>query len=455
MSIQRKLFLTFLILFNLLFFASLFFLQADKSYSIKGAFVIAIAVSLLLSLSLSYFISRKITMPIRDMISAAKDIAKGDFYRIRVDTKDELHELSEILNLMSDELKKKMAEMAEGRTRLDTILSTMSEGLLAIDCYGKILLANPVLPRMFELKKEPVIGRSYLDIIRHNQLNNIIRDVLESRQSIVREMEQFFPEEKYFAVYASVAKEIKEGGVCAVFIFHDITKIKRLERIRKDFVANVSHELKTPLTSIKGYTEALIDGAIDDSKKAKEFLNIISNHTDRLNNIITDLLQLSYIESGQYKPKASKAGLKAIVDKAVSLLKSNIEKKHFTLNIQIPEDLTVIADEDKLSLVFVNLIDNAIKYTSEKGTITIKAEGKNKDVLISVADTGMGIPKYDLVRIFERFYRVDKERSSELGGTGLGLSIVKHIIESHGGRVWAESEPNKGSSFYFTLRRHD
>ena len=455
MSIQRKLFFTFLILFNLLFFASLFFLQADKSYSIKGAFVIAIAVSLLLSLSLSYFISRKITMPIRDMISAAKDIAKGDFYRIRVDTKDELHELSEILNLMSDELKKKMAEMAEGRTRLDTILSTMSEGLLAIDCNGKILLANPVLPRMFELKRETVIGRSYLDIIRHNQLNNIIKDVLESRQSIVREIEQFFPEERYLAVYASVAKEIKEGGVCAVFIFHDITKIKRLERIRKDFVANVSHELKTPLTSIKGYTEALIDGAIDDSKKAKEFLNIISNHTDRLNNIITDLLQLSYIESGQYKPKASKAGLKAVVDKAAGLLKANIEKKHFILNIQIPEDLTVIADEDKLSLVFVNLIDNAIKYTSEKGTITIKAEGKNKDVLISVADTGMGIPKYDLVRIFERFYRVDKERSSELGGTGLGLSIVKHIIESHGGRVWAESEPNKGSSFYFTLRRHD
>ena len=455
MSIQRKLFLTFLILFNLLFFASLLFLQADKSHSIKGAFAIAIALFLLLSLSLSYFISRRITIPIKDMISAAKDIAKGDFKRIRVDSKDELHELSEILNLMSDELKKRMDEMAEGRTRLDTILSTMSEGLLAIDCRGKILLANPVLPKMFELKRETVIGRSYLDIIRHNQLNNIIKDVLETKQSVVREMEQFFPEERHLAVHASVAKEVKEGGVCAVFIFHDITRIKRLERIRKDFVANVSHELKTPLTSIKGYTEALIDGAIDDQKKAKEFLAIINNHTDRLNNILTDLLQLSYIESGQYKPKASKVNLKTIVDKAIGLLKANIEKRHFTLNIHISEDLTVMADEDKLNLVFVNLIDNAIKYTPEKGRITIKAEGKNRDVLVSVSDTGIGIPRHDLVRIFERFYRVDKERSRELGGTGLGLSIVKHIVESHSGRVWAESEPNKGSTFYFTLRRQD
>ncbi|MEK6680969.1 MAG: ATP-binding protein [Nitrospirota bacterium] len=448
MGIKWKLFLAFLLSTTIL----AFIIIVLSSELPKGLFIASSAIILIISLLINYFVLQRIISPVADIIKGASAISEGNFtHRIRIDTRDELKELSEILNEMSEEFKKRMDEMDEDKARLSTILSTMSEGLLAIDCKGNILLANSVLSEMFGFKGTSVIGRSYLEIIRHNQLNDIIREVLKERQNVIREIEQFFPEERYFAVYASVAEGIKEGGVCAVFIFHDITKIKRLERIRKDFVANVSHELRTPLTSIKGYTEALIDGVIDDSNKAKEFLNIISNHTERLNNILTDLLQLSYIESGQYKPKASNINLRTAVEKAVALLKTNIEKKGFAIDIQVPEGLIVAADEDKLNLAFVNLIDNAIKYTPEKGRIGIKAEARGKEVMVSVSDTGIGIPKEDLARIFERFYRVDKDRSSELGGTGLGLSIVKHIIDAHGGRVWAESELNKGSSFYFTL----
>jgi two-component system phosphate regulon sensor histidine kinase PhoR len=235
-------------------------------------------------------------------------------------------------------------------------------------------------------------------------------------------------------------------------VFHDITEIKRLERVRKDFVANVSHELRTPLTSIKGYIEALLDGAKDDPKRCLEFLQVLQKHTDRLNNIISDLLTLSQIESGQYIWKRDHVKMTDVVERAMAVLKPLAQKKRHQISVEIPEGLpAVMGDGEKLAQVMINLLDNAIKYTPDGGRISIEAGLSSDKIQISVNDTGIGIPKKDLTRVFERFYRVDRARSRELGGTGLGLSIVKHIVEAHGGKVSVESEPGKGSRFTLSL----
>jgi signal transduction histidine kinase len=230
-----------------------------------------------------------------------------------------------------------------------------------------------------------------------------------------------------------------------------IQNLHRLEQVRKDFVANVSHELRTPLTAIKGYIEALQDGAKDQPEELDRFLGTIKANADRLHLIITDLLLLSRIESGQIPLKQEPVALADLIDRTVGLLRHLIEQKHHTLVVHIPQDIPlVLGDEERLGQVFSNLLDNAIKYTPEKGTITISVGAGEKFVEVSVADTGIGIPLQDLPRIFERFYRVDKARSRELGGTGLGLSIVKHLVEGHGGTVSAESQ-GKGSRFLVRL----
>jgi len=244
----------------------------------------------------------------------------------------------------------------------------------------------------------------------------------------------------------------EKGGVAAVLVFHDVSNLKRLERIRKDFVANVSHELRTPLTSIKGYIEALIDGAKDDPQKCAEFLGIIQKHSDQLNALLADLLQLSTIESGQYQWQRGIVLIPEMIDKAVHLLQPQARKKGQEISTGLAEGVgTLTGDADKLIQVLINLIDNAIKYTPNGGRIRVEARQREDAVEIAVSDSGIGIPAKEIPRIFERFYRVDRARSREMSGTGLGLSIVKHIIEAHGGKVSVESQVGKGSRFVVTL----
>jgi two-component system phosphate regulon sensor histidine kinase PhoR len=246
----------------------------------------------------------------------------------------------------------------------------------------------------------------------------------------------------------------RKGSISMLFVFHDITELKKTERVRKDFVANVSHELRTPLTSIKGFVEALRDGAINDPEKSLQFLSIISQHADRMNKIVTDLLQLSRIESKDFILKIEPFLVKELLDEVFSTLKSSSEEKSQILEISLPSpDLKIYADRHWITQALTNLVDNAIKYTPEKGKIKIEAKDKGESVEISVIDNGIGIPQKDLPRIFERFYRVDKGRSRESGGTGLGLSIVRHIIEAHGGKVEVKSQEGKGSEFSFRLKK--
>lgn len=407
----------------------------------------------ILAFGMGYILSRRIAGPLNEITDMFRRMAQGEQgRRVQTHTRDEIAELGASFNRMADELETKMTNLSEEKNRLSAILTSMTEGVMVLDRHGTILLVNAAFGEMFQLHNRQVVGRSSLEVLRHYALIEMVKVVLDTLNSQSRELGLQLDQERYFHVQASIVPNDKTQGVCAVLVFHDITEIKRLERVRKDFVANVSHELRTPLTSIKGYIEALLDGAKDDPERCLEFLRILQKHADRLNNIISDLLTLSQIESGQYIWKREPVKVADVVERAMAVLRPLAQKKQHQISVEIPEGLpAVIGDGEKLAQVMINLLDNAIKYTPDSGRIVIEAKPSADKIRISVADTGIGIPGKDLSRIFERFYRVDRARSRELGGTGLGLSIVKHIVEAHGGKVSVESEPGKGSRFTVSL----
>jgi len=394
--------------------------------------------------------ARGMTRPLGEISAVARGLAQGRLNRrVKIESRDELADLGRVINQMASDLEARLTEITEDRTRLHAILSSMVEGVLVLDRDSRILLLNSAIEEMFHLQEAAAAGRPLIEVFRHRPLHQLVQKALESGTEQSAELVMPMPQERVFSVQASVAQK---ESVAAVLVFHDVTNLKRLERVRKDFVANVSHELRTPLTSIKGYIEALIDGAKDDPEKFGEFLKIIQKHTDQLNILLYDLLQLSTIESGQYQWRHVAVSVSEMIEKAVHLLRPTAEKKRQTISIDCQADIgTVNGDADKLTQVLINLIDNAIKYTPEGGEISIQARPVENTVKFAVADTGIGIPPREIPRIFERFYRVDRARSRAMGGTGLGLSIVKHIVEAHGGTVSVESEMGEGSRFVVSL----
>jgi two-component system phosphate regulon sensor histidine kinase PhoR len=413
-------------------------------------FMITVLSALLLIWMIGRLFARHVTQPFEEITAVARGLAQGQLdRRVTVRSGDELADLGRMLNRMAADFETKMSEISEDRVRLQAILSSMVEGVLVLDRENKILLMNAAAERMFQLESPTAIGRPLIEVFRHHPLHQLVQKMREREADQSDEMVVFMPEERAFTVQASIART---GGVAAVLVFHDVTKLKRLERVRKDFVANVSHELRTPLTSIKGYIEALIDGAKDDPQKCAEFLRIIEKHTDQLNALLSDLLQLSTIESGQYQWRRGSVSVSDLIEKAIHLLRPSAEKKGQAISVAAAEGIVpVTGDAGKLTEVFINLLDNAIKYTPEGGKIAIEAEAVENHVEIRISDTGIGILSKEIPRIFERFYRVDRARSREIGGTGLGLSIVKHIVEAHGGKVAVESLIGKGSRFVVTL----
>jgi two-component system phosphate regulon sensor histidine kinase PhoR len=415
---------------------------------------LGLVAAFLFSLGLSFGFANRVSKPLRKMMQIGKSMSGGDFTRrIKIKTRDEIGKLGGILNQMSDELSQKIAQISLEKSQLDSVLSSMLEGLLAVDSSGKVLLVNKALGQILNLDSS-FYGRPYYEAIRNPELNQFIQEVLTDPKEKAKEVSFFHPEERDFMVQSALVEQKKKGSISLLFVFHDISELKKTERVRKDFVANVSHELRTPLTSIKGFVEALRDGAINDPEKSLQFLSIIAQHTDRMNKIVTDLLRLSSIESKDFVLKIESLFLKELLDEICSTLKSLSEEKSQTLEINLPSpDLKVLADRHWITQALTNLVDNAVKYTPEKGKIQIEARDKGESVEIAVLDNGIGIPQKDLHRIFERFYRVDKGRSRESGGTGLGLSIVKHIIEAHGRKVEVKSQEGRGSEFSFSLRK--
>jgi two-component system phosphate regulon sensor histidine kinase PhoR len=357
------------------------------------------------------------------------------------------------MNEMAARLDEQLTTLSSEKSRLDAILKGMGEGLMVTDANGAITLVNPAFCRLFSVS-EQVVGAPLSHISRHPALHHSYSQVRQSNSELLEEMTlQVAGEKVLLTHWVPLSAESGLGGIVAVF--HDISDLKRLENIRKDFVANVSHELRTPVTVIKGYAEALLDGIITENpEQAAKFISIIQNHSDRLTALLTDLLSLSELESANFRLQLQQTPLEACLRRACSLLAEKTAAKSINMVLPSKPLQAVIADQGRLEQVLVNLLDNAVKYTPAGGWIAVLVSDENENVRIAVQDSGFGVPPESIPRLFERFYRVDSGRSRDEGGTGLGLAIVKHIVQLHGGTVRAENNRDgHGATFSFTLKK--
>jgi two-component system phosphate regulon sensor histidine kinase PhoR len=405
----------------------------------------------ILSLGFTFIISLVVTRPLVAMAGIAKSMAKGDFsQKPYIYSNDEIGDMAKAMSYMSDQIHDKIDEIRRETLKLNTIISSMSEGLMVIDEKRIIVLMNLSLRKLFLVDSNPE-QKASIEVIRNPQILDIVDRIIKERHQLLsEEVDISYPQEKILRVNASpiIRNDILKG---AVLVFHDITQVRKLERMRRDFMANVSHELRTPITSIKGYSETLLEGAIEDKDRAKEFINIIHQNSKRLEALINDLLDLAAIESNKMTILLSPLDITPIIERCVGVFKKSIKDKGLSLSVLHADNIPkVLADEKRITQVLLNLLDNAVKFTNTGG-ITVRISLKDKLVQIDITDTGIGILPNDIPRIFERFYRVEKSRSRDLGGTGLGLSIVKHIVESHQGEIWVSSNPGQGSTFSVTI----
>ena len=403
--------------------------------------------TLVLALALSYIVSAFFSRPIRQLTQAARRMAGGDFStKLHIASHDELEELASALEEMVAQWRARVDEIAQAGARTEAVLEGMTEGVLVVNSDGRILMGNPAFDAMVE-PAASVEGESVAEVIRSAALQEALDRVLDTGEAAAVEIGLTFPAHKTLEIYLS---PIRVGGVVAVF--HDATERRRLERVRRDFVANVSHELRTPLTAIKGYVETLLDGGMEDRAQSLDFLRVIQRHGNRLQMLLDDLMELARIESGQVRAEAEAVDLRSVALRCMQSVEAQAAGKRVSLKVNVPKNFASLwVAPEPLERVLTNLMDNAVKYNREGGSVTVEAVSQKEEVQVRVHDTGVGIASSELPRIFERFYRVDKSRSRALGGTGLGLSIVKHLVEGWGGRVWAESVLNQGSTFYFTV----
>mgnify|MGYP001563031442 FL=1 len=446
MKIKKHSFI-FRLTFSYVFIILISFGSAYLFHAILPGLFIALGLAFLSSLLLT----RDMTLKVHKIVRISDSFSKGDFsHKIFLDSKDELGELASTLNSMAQNLEDKIHEIEIKNQHLVAILESMVEGLIVVDKTSRIVSINSSVEKIFNISKQNLEGKVFLEVIRNNDIAEIINKVLKKGEFTSCELTLMWPVQKIFQINASPIFEKEEVSGC-LLVIHDITEIRKLETMRRDFVANVSHELKTPLTSIKGFVETLLEGALEDKENNRHFLKIIQEHGERLNKLVDDLLSLSHLESKEILLEKDIFNLRQQVEKVIMGFKEQLKKRNVDIKNEIPANISINADKDKIEGVFTNLIDNAIKFNKENGSIKISSQQEGDKIKIIVEDSGVGIPEKDIPRIFERFYRVDKARSRELGGTGLGLSIVKHIIELHKGSVGVESVEGLGSKFWFTL----
>lgn len=413
-----------------------------------------LAASVVFFLFIYLVLSGFVIKPLKRILSLVEKMSEGNFGKIFYVAQDEVGALSKSINQMSESVETKITELTSTKSRLEAVFLSMFEGVMVVDKEGYVLIMNKALMDFMGATHDP-IGRKPLEIIRNIEIQNLADKVLGLKSGVETvELSVLLPEEKNLLIHATpVIRNGETEG--AVLVFHDITQIKRLENVRKDFVANVSHELRTPVSTIKGYAETLLEGALDDKENARDFVQIIYSDADRLAKLINELLDLAQLESGNMKLSFVACPLRPIVERVLKLLSKKMTEKSIKVETIIPNNLPRMkADEISVVQILLNLIENAVKYNKPNGTITISAKEHDGFVEVSVSDTGIGIPEEDLPRIFERFYRVDKAHSRQLGGAGLGLSIVKHMVLAHQGEVFAESVLGQGSTFRFTLPKY-
>ncbi|HWI61170.1 MAG TPA: phosphate regulon sensor histidine kinase PhoR [Symbiobacteriaceae bacterium] len=377
--------------------------------------------------------------------------AEGDFSKTLTAWAADNHELFHLeqgINATAASLQMRLVELAQEKARLETILTTMADGVLVVDTRKRIVMMNPAAEAVFGVNAGEAVGRDHLEVTHHFDLNEALERVLRTGQPAMLEIRRARPTEQIME--ARLVSFGQDRGVLVVI--SDITRARKLEQMRTEFVSNVTHELRTPLTSIRGFAETLLEGALDDPEDARHFVEIIKRESVHLGNLIEDILDLSRIEGGKWKVKKEPFQLQQLVQDTVGRFATRAEGQGVELRLEISPDLPELqGDIARLAQVLINLVDNALKYTPSGGSVTVSAEDLGSLVRVKVTDTGAGIPKADLARLFERFYRVDKARSRATGGTGLGLSIVKHIVEAHGGTVGVDSDLGRGATFLFTL----
>jgi len=416
--------------------------------TVVGGGILAVAVAVVVGL----FVSRRVTSPLRRMEDVARRMAEGDLGQtLPAAGTDEIAELGIALNRTAVSLREKIERLGDEQAKVRTILDGMTEVVVALDDRGRLLFLNPSARVMFGAENGAAEGRSFVEVVRQKGLLDLVEEVRASGTPARHELELGPPINRVVAARgAPLGLGPGAGGV--LLVLHDVTELRRLERVRSEFVANVSHELRTPLTCIKGYLETLLDGALDDRAHARRFLEVAGTHAERLDRLIDDLLELSNIESGRVTMVPKRLELGDVIAGVAAMFERRTAQNRQTLERVVPTGLTVQADRDRLVQILVNLVDNAVKFTPEGGRIGIEAGPvAGGRVEIIVHDSGIGIPSTDLPRITERFYRVDKDRSREVGGTGLGLAIVKHLVQAHGGELHIESALGQGTTVSFTV----
>lgn len=443
---QNKLMALFILLL-----LALLLIQGYLIFFLKKSFFFSSLISLLIILFFATILVRIFTQRIQKVREMARRLANGISEReSHIYSNDEWGEIAKAVDEMKIRLREKIEEVSRERDYLQTILKGMTEGVLVVDERGRILMVNDALQKILSLSSE-VVDKAPIEAIRNTELEEAIRKAIQERENSAFELTLPLSGGKTLDVnvvgispFQEETNKEAEKIKGAIAVFHDISRLKELEKVRQDFVANVSHELRTPLTTIKGYTETLLDGALKE-EVAAQFLQVIQKHADRLTKIVEDLLVLSKIESKEFSLKWEPLSLSELIDDVSDFVKEAAHKKEISISRSIiPSSIEVMGDRSYLEQVFINLLDNAIKYTPKGGEISISALKRGKgDIEVEIKDNGIGIPREDLPRIFERFYRVDKGRSQKLGGTGLGLSIVKHLVQAHGGSVWVESQLGK------------
>ncbi|HYE12670.1 MAG TPA: ATP-binding protein [Patescibacteria group bacterium] len=420
---------------------------------------IAVIAGILVASLLGYKMTVNIMKPIREITYTASRIAKGDFSKqINITGRDEIATLAGSINDMASRLNDTIMSVQDKNVKLEAIMSSVVNGIIALDRSERVLFINNAAERLLNITERDMVGKHLLQVVRNNSLDNYLKTILQDKKFFDTEITIADPDEKVLKFYANPIKQTDKSDAEGIIItLQDITELRKLERMRTEFVANVSHELKTPLTSIKGFAETLKIGDIEDKQDTVRFLNIIENEADRLYRLINDILSLSELEQRKVKTVKEEIKVEKTIKEVLSMLKSQSDKKNIEITSDIQEELyNLTGDTDKLKQMLINLVDNAIKYTPENGKVFVKAynlgdETDQGEILIAVKDNGIGIPKQHIPRLFERFYRVDKARSRTVGGTGLGLAIVKHIVILFNGKIEVESEVGKGTEFKIIL----
>ncbi len=438
---------------------------------LRQRLLFASLVIFLIGLIASLMISRMFSARVERLTEFSKRVAEGDFRPLSGDnSSDELAELGASLNETARRLESEIRLLSGERNRSSAILRSMVEGVAVIDAQERLVFSNRAFSEILNIDSKSSEGRPLIEVVRNSELTGLIRKALDGEEGLQSDIVTGIVLQQSFSVTAAPVKALEPtAGVSnasgpsvaifpapkpsgAVVVLHDVTELRRLERVRQDFVANVSHEFKTPLTAIQGFAETLLGGALEDPKNNRRFLEIMRDHANRLARLTDDLLKLARIEAGKLELEFSPVGVIEFVERCAETALMKASRKQITLDIEIPPGLPPVrGDASLLHDVLQNLVDNAIQYTPPGGRIRVSARVNSNEVVIEVADTGIGIPLIDQERIFERFYRVDAARSREAGGTGLGLSIAKHIVDAHNGRLWVESTVGEGSRFSFSI----